>query len=538
MSAERSTPPSGALRAVPTVLVLAALAAVGIAGHRSGWKIGRFADVFAAGRAPEKEDWCPDHNVPESKCLACHPELAGADPADWCREHGVPESQCTACHPEILTKGAAKDWCREHGLPESSCTICHPEIAVRDSSKADPDAAVVGLDPAAPPAPDPSACRTHALRVQFASAEAVRKAGIRLEAVQERPMPARVAANGVVDYDRSRYARVSSRTAGSVRRVLRQPGDLVRKGEVIAIVDSAEVGRAKAAFLESFARTGVREKALTRLRASAEAGFRTQSEVAEAEAALGEARVGLFAAREGLQNLGFTVRPEDLAGADEEAVAARLRGLGVPAEAGSTAATANLSPVASPLDGVVVERAVVEGEAVEAGAPLFVVADVATMWILLDVRLEDAPLVAVGRTASFRPDAGTEDAVEGRVTWISTGADPKTRTVGVRVEAPNPGGRLRAGTFGTGRILVRANPSAVAVPAAAVHWEGCCHVVFVRLTDEVFQTRKVRTGIRSGGFVEVTAGVLAGEVVATEGSAVLKADILKSRMGAGCCADE
>jgi cobalt-zinc-cadmium efflux system membrane fusion protein len=538
VSDERETPSRGALRHVPTVLVLAGLAALGVVGHRAGWKIGKFSEALGGGAAPAKEDWCADHNVPESRCISCHPELAGADAKDWCREHGVPESQCTVCHPEILTKGAAADWCREHGVPETSCTICHPEIAVKDPSKADPAAAKVSLDPAAPPPPDPAACRTHALRVQFASAEAVKKAGIRLEAVEQKPMPARVAANGSVDYDRSRYARVSARVGGTVRRVLRDAGDRVRKGEVLALVDSADVGRAKAAFLEAFARSEVKEKALVRLRASAEAGFRTKGEAAEAEAELREARIALFGAREALLNLGFEVRPEEFEGLGEEAVAARLRGLGLPGDIAGAAVSSNLTPVSSPLDGVVLSKEAVEGETVEAAATLFVVSDVSRMWILLDVRLEDAPLLALGQAVSFRPDAGTEDAVAGKVAWISTGADPTTRTLRVRAEAPNPEGRLRAGAFGNGRITVRENPAAVAVPSGAVHWEGCCHVVFVRLTDEVFQTRKVRLGVRSGGLTEVTAGLLPGEVVATEGSAVLKAEILKSRLGAGCCAEE
>jgi cobalt-zinc-cadmium efflux system membrane fusion protein len=57
----------------------------------------------------------------------------------------------------------------------------------------------------------------------------------------------------------------------------------------------------------------------------------------------------------------------------------------------------------------------------------------------------------------------------------------------------------------------------------------------VRLTDEVFQTRKVRLGVRDAHYTEVTAGVSAGEVVAAEGSHVLKSELLKSKLGAGCC---
>ncbi len=75
---------------------------------------------------------------------------------------------------------------------------------------------------------------------------------------------------------------------------------------------------------------------------------------------------------------------------------------------------------------------------------------------------------------------------------------------------------------------------AVAVPTEALQWEGCCHIVFVRLTDTIYQTRKVNLGSRNGPYAEVIAGLLPGEVVATAGSNVLKSEILKSQLGAGC----
>jgi cobalt-zinc-cadmium efflux system membrane fusion protein len=173
---------------------------------------------------------------------------------------------------------------------------------------------------------------------------------------------------------------------------------------------------------------------------------------------------------------------------------------------------------------------------VDASKTLFVIADVRRMTVVLDVRQEDAPRVSVGQTVVFRPD-GDEDAVSGKVAWVSTEADEQTRTVKVRAEIDNAAGRLRAHTFGKGRVVLRESPTATAVPTEAIHWEGCCHVVFVRLTDEVFQTRKVRIGAKDARFTEVLAGVLPGEVVATEGSHVLKSELLKSKLGAGCCDD-
>lgn len=535
----RFAAPLGLLvRQLPTVLVLLALVGLGLYGHHTGWTAPKVSALWGKTQGPEKEDWCESHNVPDSRCLACHPELAGADPKDWCREHGVPESKCTVCHPEILTKGQADDWCREHGTPESQCTLCHPEIAVKGQAPASESSALVSLAPEATPAKSPLACQSHALRVQFASVEAVSKAGIRLAAVEERPMAASIRANGEIEYDQTRVAHLSSKVQGTVWRVEEELGQAVKQGDVLALVDAAEVGRAKAELLQAAAQVDVREKSFERIKASTEKGLRTQAELLEAEASMREARVRLSSAEQALINLGMPVRAADLEGVPEEKRAERLRFLGLPdpiqAAMGPETLTANLIPVKAPFDGIVVSRAVAAGEAVDSTKTLFVVADTTRMWAMLDVRVEDMGSVSLGQAVAFQ---GPDLTSEGKVSWISTAVDEKTRTLGVRADLENPEGRLRAHTFGTARITTRESPNAVAVPSEAIQWEGCCHVAFVRLTDEVFQTRKVRLGARSGGFTEVLVGVVPGEVVATTGSHVLKSEILKSKLGAGCVDD-
>jgi cobalt-zinc-cadmium efflux system membrane fusion protein len=569
------------LGAVPTLLVLASLAALGLWGHHSGWSIPKFADL-RRDAPPEKEDWCGAHNVPLSRCLACNPELGGANAADWCKEHGVPESKCTLCHPEILTKGGADDWCREHGVPESSCTLCHPDLAVIGAAPASDTGITVTAGPApAKPEKDPSKCLSHVLRVQFASPEAVRKAGVKLDAVRERSFAVHVEALGEVEYDQTRLARLSSRAAGSVWRVYKEVGDPVAKGEVLALVDAADVGRAKADFLQALTTTDVREKLLPALVASVKEGealteikarvferirglalqhlqTKNEMEAAEAEmsearlqaleartrlqeggAALREARIRLYNAQQALLNLGLAVRTEDLAGLDEDRLAERLRFLGLPEAVtkglDGGVATANLIPVTAPFDGVVISRDVVAGEVVDAARTLYVVADVRRMWVMLDVQPEDAGRLATGQPAVFFPMSGLETAVRGKLEWIATAADEKTRTVRARATVANVDGALRAHSFGRARIAIREHPKAVAVLSEAIHWEGCCHVVFVRLTDDIFQTRKVKPGARDGTLTEVLVGLLPGEIVATTGSHVLKSEIMKAALGAGCC---
>lgn len=554
-----------------TVLILGLLVGVAGWGHHTGWKFSRPAEKAAA------EDWCDAHGVPDSRCIACNPELGGASASDWCKEHGVPESKCTLCHPEILTSGVAADWCREHGVPESACPQCHPEIAVIGEAPPPESGAAVAAEP--PTETDRSRCQTHQARIQFASAEAVRKAGVRVEAVEERPMAAHVTAPGEVRYDDTRVARLAARAPGILVRVEKTIGQEVKRGDVLALVDAVEVGRARSALLEALAQVGVkaaaiervhasvtqseqivgvRARSLERVRSSAKEGFRSQADVQEAEgavaeaeaetlrvklelqeaeAALRESRLRVATASQELTNLGIPVHLDELEKLPPHEVHEEVMQAGIPDDVAVALdkgqGTANLVPVVAPLDGVIVAADAITGEVVDTSKQLFVVADVRRMWLVLDVRQEDVARVAGGQPVSFRPDADGGNAVSGRVTWISTAADERTRTVRVRADVENPDGRLRANTFGTGRIVVRQSPKATAVPTPAIHWEGCCHVVFVRLTEEIFQTRKVQLGARQAPFTEITAGVLPGELVATAGSHVLKSDLLKSKLGAG-----
>lgn len=535
---------------LPTLLVLGVIGAVGYWGHHTGWKASRFSQLFGSAPEADKEDWCATHNVPDSRCIACHPELAGENGADWCKEHGVPESKCTVCHPEILTTGVAGDWCKEHGLPESGCTICHPEIARKGELPADANAVVVSAatdeegqqennSNGAPPSTstasrDPRMCQTHASKVQFASVAAMEKCGVRLGKVVERRMSDSIAVNAEADYDRTRFARLAPRVTGTAWRVERDLGDVVHAGDVLALIESAEVGRAKAELLQAQAAVEITDRAAKRLQTSSEAGFRTEADRLGAEASAREAEIRLFNARQALANLGLTPP----SGAVNAALIATL-GLpsAVVAQLSTGTPSANLIPLAASFDGVVVGRAVVTGEVVDSSHTLFEIADTTRMWITMDVLQADAHRVAVGEEVNFRPDDARDEVVVGHVTWIATAVDETTRTIRMRADVGNPTGVLRAHSFGRAQVIVRTSPTAIAVPTEAVQWEGCCYVVFVRIADDIFQTRKVRLGAKDAAYTEILGGVLPGEVVATAGSHVLKSEILKSNLGAGCTDD-
>jgi cobalt-zinc-cadmium efflux system membrane fusion protein len=389
-------------------------------------------------------------------------------------------------------------------------------------------------------------CPSYRRRIQFASIEAMAKAGVDVDLVEQRPMVEAVVANGEITYDQTRVTRLSSRVAGAVWRVEKQVGDRVQKDDVLALIDSAEVGRLKAELLAGLIETDLQMKAYARAQSLAQKGILAERQIQETQTELGKARLRVLSAHQALANLDLAVSLDDWKDVTEAELASRIRFLGLNentiARLDGAAAKSGLLPITAPADGVLVaneNRQIVAGEAVESGRLLFVVADVSRIWLMLDVPQEDAKLVALGQPVRFRA-GGDAEVANGKVTWISTSIEEKTRTLKVRAEIPNPDDRLRAGMFGTAQIVLRDEPNAVAVPSGAIHWDGSCHVVFVRdkhfleeLSPKVFHTRTVRPGGKDEKYTEIIVGLLPGEVVASRGSGVLRAALLKNNLGAG-----
>jgi cobalt-zinc-cadmium efflux system membrane fusion protein len=512
-------------RSLPTLLILVALGGLAYWGRHTGWTIPRFSSL--RGNSTTEKD-------------------------DWCEEHSVPESQCVECRPELLPKAKTYGWCKKHGVHE--CPLDHPDVAELKATprikQADLERAQRALDLAERPENNPK-YKLYQRRIQFASSEAIEKAGIDFGLAWESPMVESIPANGEITYDQRRVASLSSPVPGRVWRVEKELGQPVQKGDVLALVDAVEVGKAKAEFLQALAQVDLRGKTLERLRPLAGTAV-AGKEIPEAEAALREAQIRLVSAQQALVNLGLPIQVEDVQTLAPGEIGRRMQFLGLPVAIIKTldpkTTTANLIPVKVPkdLDGIVIARKAVAGEVVDASKTLFVVADPRRMWLTLNVRQadlkrfreKDLELLLHGRLVRFQPD-GTRHEATGTISWISTAADEKTRTLQVRVDLANPGGWLRANTFGAAAIVLR-EEKVIVVPNEAVHWDGNAHLVFVydknspaEDAPKVFHVRTVRPGTKDLENTEIIAGVLPGEVVATKGSGILRAELLKSNLGEG-----
>ena len=343
--------------------------------------------------------------------------------------------------------------------------------------------------------------------------------GLTIVTVAQRPLVTVRELPGEVRLDEGRSVFLGPRVSGAVRAIRADVGQRVTAGEVLFEVESAEMSEATAEFLRTtsavaLARaTAEREEDLFRKKICPE------KDVLEARAGLDQARAAERAARERLGRLGLTAAEVDAA----------ARGDGRP----------GVAPVRAPFGGVVLERALSQGALVEPGQQVLLLADTSRVWVMTQIyEHELAAILAQQSRGKVRAEVvvpAYRDRVFGGVLDAIGGAlDEATRTTKARVVVENPEGLLRPGMFAAVRLLVESGATALTVPAEAVLEDEGRSFVFVRRDSEYFVRRPVQVGRRAGGFAEVVAGLAGGEAVAARGAFLLKSDVLREKMGAGC----
>lgn len=335
---------------------------------------------------------------------------------------------------------------------------------------------------------------------------------------------------------------------GVVRSVMVQPGDTVRKGDVLAEVDSPELAKA----VYDVQRL---EAEIERLLAEA---TRAESQAAaaaiEAPAAVKGAEIA-EAEVERLRTAGETVAANLLAQRSADALKLRtdasLRGVAVtqaraeveslrrqaaatksaadalratlpPEHAGGPAAPRSLRFLA-PVDGVVVSRNALIGQGVAAGATILSVGNFTAVQVQGEVPEALIPRLASADNATVRVRSGLggESIGEGAMRFLSPVIDATKRTAHVLIDVDNPSGALRPGQFVDLVVVLSRNDAAVVVPASAIVREGPLQYVFVRDgkgEDVTFRKRDVATGVRDDRVVEITQGLVPGDVIATSGA--------------------
>lgn len=323
--------------------------------------------------------------------------------------------------------------------------------------------------------------------------------GIRVEAAAAATLAATLSLPGEIRFNEDRTAHVVPRVDGVVEAVPAQLGQQVRKGQLLAVIASPAISELRAELASARQRrtlaqaTFTREQKLWQERISAEQDFlAAQQALNEADIALNNARQKLLASGVDLQNAGALNRFE-------------LR---------------------APFDGMIVEKHLSLGEAVQANAQAFLISDLSTVWATLSVPAQDLGRVRNGAQVKVRATAFDAEST-GTVSFIGSLLGEQTRSATARVSLPNPQGLWRPGLFVTVSVNSGSKPVPVSVPNSALQTVEEQPVVFVR-SAEGFRRQAVKTGLSDGQRTEITDGLKPGTPIATDNSFVLKAELGKA----------
>lgn len=393
----------------------------------------------------------------------------------------------------------------------SSIRVCACALMLAAAACGSPDEAPRATAQA--PAPEPGLVVADALQRQW---------GISLGRAERTTGPAAITLPGVVRFDDSRTAHVTTLLPGQVVSLAAGLGATVRKGQVLATLHAPEVSQAKAAFLQASAKAELASREYERGRVLLQQEAIDQRDLLRRRAEADQAASDVGAAEARLHSLGF----------DQPAVDALLASARrTDAPTSHEALTEPYLRLTSPTAGRVIERAVMTGQHVEPDTLLFVVSDLSTVWALLDAREGDLPAMAAGRLVRIRTSVYPSQSWEGRITYVGDVVDEKSRTVKIRVDVRNDGLRLKPNMFVQGEVADGGpGQDVLSVPDEAVQTVNGDTVVFVRQASGRFLATPVEAGERRAGRRAVLRGLTGDEAIVVTGAFNLKAELLKSSL--------
>jgi len=326
---------------------------------------------------------------------------------------------------------------------------------------------------------------------------------------------------GEVKLSEEKTVHVAPPLPGVIRNVYVDIGATVAEDAPLFEIDSHDVAESKGDYLKKAAARDLAKTSADREATLFARKISAQYEVQEAQARLAAAEIEVANARSRLLRLG--VPPAEIESLDPK----------------SPETMSGYLTVRAPRGGVVLERHASKGERVEPEKELILISDLSEVWVWADLREHDVPSVfgkvngGVKFDAEVRSPAGGK-RYRGTLDVLSGTMNEQTRTVKARVVVPNPDGHLRPGMFVNIRVFVRGGGSVIAVPKTAVLSDEGRTFVFVHKEGDYWIRRPVTLGKRLGDMVEVRSGLAAGQRIVTDGSFLLKSDVLRRKMGAGC----
>jgi cobalt-zinc-cadmium efflux system membrane fusion protein len=352
----------------------------------------------------------------------------------------------------------------------------------------------------------------HGEEVVRLSADELNEFGIKLSTAAAGPLDQYAELPGEIVLNADRLAHVVPRISGIVREVRKSLGDLVKAGEVLAVIDSRDLAEAKSAYLAASARRNLAQAKFDREERLWQKKVTSEQEYLDASQGLAEARIEMNSAEQQLHVLGFSdtyikelPRHQDI--------------------------TYTRYETQAPFAGTIIEKHLTLGESVNEDADIFTIADLSSVWVDINVYQKDLAQIRKGQNVVIEIGHGIPEAT-GKISWVGPLVGEATRTAKARVVLANPDGTLRPGLFVTAQVAVADTPVGIVIPKSALQTFEGRTVVFVQDEDGL-EPKPVQTGRENASHVEIVEGLKSGQTYVSQGAFTIKAQLSKGAFGDG-----
>lgn len=394
--------------------------------------------------------------------------------------------------------------------------------------------------------------------------ESLNSAGIQTEGVTQRPAIAKLSVTGTIELNPEKTEMATPLVGGRIENVYYGVGDYVEKGAVLAVIASPQLAQMHGKMHEAKTRYDLAQRNLARVQKAENrvAVLQAKAKLDEAESTLKRTKRLIELGAGAGKDLVFAETNYRTAKADyefqsnislnkeiQEAKAEvetsrvdlhhienEMRSLGVAVNSDDDdhQKDTSLVSVKSPLSGIITERKFNAGAGIDTSTPIFAISNLSTVYVIANVPESSVGNLIPSSAAEIKSvAAGT---ISGRIDYIDPRLDETTRTAKVRLEVPNPNGKLRAGMFTEVAFYTGTGDSTgeeLVVKSDAIQRDKDKTIVFIPKDNEpgTFEIREVEIGGEIQGYTTIKSGLKLGEKVVTKGSFILKTQMQKGELG-------
>ncbi len=332
---------------------------------------------------------------------------------------------------------------------------------------------------------------------------------IKTEAVRYQEIGETLMIPGRLETQNRRLSKIGSPITGRVSDLYVSLGDIVKKGQVLARINSIELTQTQLTLIKSSQLIGLKTKAVERAKLLFEADVISKAEMLRIENELEAVKADYRASRDQLLVLGMS----------EKAV-----------EKLETSGQINsFADIRSLFDGIIISRAINVGQIVNPQDNLFHIADLSKLWAVANIPEQQASFIQKDEVVSIEIPALDNKQIEAKIVFEDSIVDPQTRTVMVRAELDNLGLIFKPDML-TSMYIRSKKTSKLAIPVSSVVRENDRKYVLVQNTPKTFRLREVELGSRDGNLFSIISGLSEGETVVTDGAFHLNSERKKKEL--------